>query len=256
VSTWTVGEVAALAGVSVRTLHHYDALGLVVPSSRSRSGYRRYSGSDLERLQEVLVYKQLGFGLDEIAGLLDDPGHDRRAALLRQRDLLAQQAERLAAVRALVDRTLASLDGGTTMSGTDMFDGLDPVEWNERTHGAEVRERWGDTDAYRESVRRTSQYGPDDWARMQAQTEAIEAGLAALLAEGVPAEDPRAMDLAEQHRLQIDHWFYPCSHEMHAGLGDMYVADERFTAHYDGRATGLAAYVRDAILANALRATP
>jgi DNA-binding transcriptional MerR regulator len=245
-----------MAGVSVRTLHHYDALGLVVPSSRSRTGYRRYSQRDLERLQEVLVYKQLGFGLDEIAGLLDDPGHDRRAALLRQRDLLAQQAERLAAVRALVDRTLTTLDGGTTMTGTDMFDGLDPVEWNERTYGAEVRERWGDTDAYRESTRRTSQYGPDDWAQVQAQSEAIEAGLAALLAEGVPAEDPRAMDLAEQHRLQIDRWFYPCSHEMHAGLGDMYVADERFAAHYDERAAGLAGYVRDAILANALRVAP
>jgi DNA-binding transcriptional MerR regulator len=248
-TSWTVGEVAALAGVSVRTLHHYDAVGLVVPSSRSRTGYRHYARADLERLQEVLLWRRLGFGLDEIAALLDDPRHDRRAALL------AVQAEQLAAVRALVERTLATLDGGETVSDTDMFDGLGPLEWNERTYGEEVRERWGDTDAYRESRRRTQRYTEDDWARLGAESEAVEAGLAELLAAGVPAEDAQAMDLAERHRRHIDTWFYPCSHEMHVGLGDMYVADERFTAHYDRRASGLASYVRDAILANAVRAT-
>jgi DNA-binding transcriptional MerR regulator len=255
-SSWTVGEVAALAGVSVRTLHHYDALGLVVPSSRSRAGYRRYDRHDLERLQEVLLFKRLGFGLDEVAALLADPAHDRRTALLRQRDLLAERAARLAAVRDLVERTLATLDGGDPMSETDMFDGLDPLEWNERTHGEEVRERWAETDAYRESSRRTARYSQEDWARLGAQNEALEAGLAALLVEGVSAEDPRAMDLAEAHRRHIDEWFYPCSYEMHVGLSDLYAADERFAAHYDDRAPGLAAYLRDAIVANAVRATP
>jgi DNA-binding transcriptional MerR regulator len=255
-SSWTVGELAALAGVSVRTLHHYDALGLVAPSWRSRAGHRRYGRRDLERLQEVLLWKGLGFGLDEVAALLDDPAHDRRTALLRQRDLLAEQAARLAAVRALVERTLTTLDGGAVMSERDLFDGLSPLEWNERTHGEEVRERWGDSDAYRESARRTAAYSREDWDRLGAQSEAVEAGLAALLAEGVPPEDPRAMDLAEAHRRHIDEWFYPCSYEMHVRLSDMYVADERFTAHYDDRAPGLAAYVRDAIVTNAVRATP
>jgi len=254
--SWTVGEVAALAGVSVRTLHHYDALGLVVPSSRSQAGYRRYERGDLERLQEVLLWKALGFGLDEVATLLDDPGHDRRAALLRQRDLLAQQARRLAAVRTLVERTLTTMDGAEVMSETDMFDGLSPLEWNERTHGEQVRERWGDTDAYRESTRRTAAYGREDWDRLRAQSEAIEAGMAALLGADVPPDDPRALDLAEAHRRHIDGWFYPCSYQMHVRLADMYVADERFTAHYDGRAPGLAAYLRDAIVANAVRVTP
>jgi DNA-binding transcriptional MerR regulator len=251
----TVGEVARLAGVTVRTLHHYDAVGLVRPSSRSPAGYRRYSAADLERLQEVLVWRRLGFSLDEVAAVLDDPAHDRAEALRRQRDLLEQRMRRLAAVRALVDRTLASMNGGWTMSDAELFDGLDPVEWNERTHGEEVRERWGETDAYRESSRRSAQYTAEDWRQIQAEGETVEAGLALLLADGVPADDPRAMDLAEQHRRHIDRWFYPCTHEMHVGLGDMYVADPRFAAHYDDRTPGLAAYVRDAVLANALRAT-
>jgi DNA-binding transcriptional MerR regulator len=251
-----VGEVARLAGVSVRTLHHYDAVGLLQPSSRSGAGYRRYAPSDLERLQEVLLWRRLGFGLDEVAALLDDPSHDRAAALQRQRHLLDERLRQLAAVRALVERTLASMNGGNTMSDTELFDGLDPVEWNERTHGEEVAQRWGDTDAYRESARRTGRYTASDWEQIQAESEAVEAGLAALLRAGVPAEAASAMDLAEQHRRHIDRWYYPCSHEMHAGLGDMYVADPRFAAHYEERAPGLAAYVRDAVLANALRATP
>ncbi len=253
-TTYTVGQVARLAGVSVRTLHHYDSLGLLVPSSRARSGYRRYDSDDLERLQQVLVWRRLGFSLDEVAALLDDPSHDRVASLLRQRDLIEMQITQLRAVRALLDRTLMSLNGGPTMSDSELFDGLDPLEWNERTHGEEVRARWGDTDAYRESARRTREYGAEDWARVQAESEQVEARLAALMAAGVPSDDAAAMDAAEAHRLVIDRWFYPCSHEMHAGLGDMYVADERFEAHYDQRAPGLATYLRDAILANANRA--
>ena len=250
--TFTVGQVADLAGVSVRTLHHYDTVGLVVPSSRSASGYRLYRGADLERLQQVLVWRRLGFALEQVADLLDASGLDRREALVRQRDLLDERLEQLTAVRALVERTLRTIDEGTTMGETDMFDGL--VEWNERTHGAEVRERWGGTDAYAESSRRTAGYSAADWAAMQAEAEEVEQAFAALLDAGVPAEDPRAMDAAEAHRAHLDRWFYPCSHEMHAGLADMYVADERFAAHYERRRAGLAGYVRDAVLANGLRA--
>ncbi|MHB1192153.1 MAG: TipAS antibiotic-recognition domain-containing protein [Longimicrobiales bacterium] len=117
----------------------------------------------------------------------------------------------------------------------------------------EARERWGDTEAYKESGRRTKQCKPDDWARIKAEGEAVEAGMAELLRAGEPAEGPEAMDVAEQARLHIHRWFYPCSHRMHAGLADMYVADARFTAHYEERAPGLAAYVAQAIRANAGR---
>lgn len=251
---YTVGEVAALAGVSVRTLHHYDAVGVLVPSCRSRAGYRQYTPADLERLQELLVYRQLGFTLEEVAALLENPGHDRRAALLRQRDMLRRRVDDLHRVQRLVERTLTTLEGATTMSETDMFDGLGTRERNEAEHGEEVRERWGDTDAYHESARRTARYTEQDWAAIKAESESIEVTLADLLGAGVPADDPQAMDAAEAHRAHIDRWFYPCSHEMHAGLGEMYVADGRFAAHYDQRREGLAAYLRDAILANGLRA--
>ena len=118
---------------------------------------------------------------------------------------------------------------------------------------AEARERWGDSEAYKESARRTKQYRPEDWARIKAEGEAVEAGLAALLRAGEAAGGAGAMDLAEKARLHIHRWFYPCAHAMHVALADMYTADARFTAHYDERAAGLSAFVADAIRANARR---
>jgi MerR family transcriptional regulator, thiopeptide resistance regulator len=120
----------------------------------------------------------------------------------------------------------------------------------------EARERWGHTEAYKESARRTKQYTPDDWARIKAEGEAVEAGMAELLRAGEPADGVKAMDQAEKARLYIHRWFYPCAHKMHVGLADMYLADARFTAHYEERATGLAAFVAAAIKANARRAQP
>jgi DNA-binding transcriptional MerR regulator len=251
---YSVGRVAAMAGVSVRTLHHYDETGLLVPSSRSRAGYREYTPDDLDRLQELLVYRRLGFGLAEIRALLDDPAHDRRAALLRQRRLLAEQVEQLRAVQRLVETTLTSLEGARSMSEDERFAGLGTFERNEAEFGDEVRTRWGGSDAYAESSRRTKAYTETDWAAIKAEGEAIEAAFAELLDAGTPADSDAAMDVAEQHRQHISRWFYPASHEMHAGLGEMYVADERFARHYEQRRHGLAAYVRDAVLANAVRA--
>jgi MerR family transcriptional regulator, thiopeptide resistance regulator len=123
-------------------------------------------------------------------------------------------------------------------------------------HADEARERWGDTEAYKESARRTKQYKADDWAKIKAEGEAVEAGMAELLRAGRPADGAEAMDLAEQARLHIHRWFYPCSYKMHVGLADMYLADARFTAHYEERAVGLAAFVAQAIKANARRAQP
>ena len=246
-----VGEVAALARVSVRTLHYYEQVGLVTPSRRTDAGYRLYDSPDLERLQQVLFYKELGFALEEIRTLMDDPAFDRREALLAQRKMLLEQTARLARLADLIDRTLRSMDGGIGMSKEDMFeafDGFDPAEYEE-----EVQERWGHTDAYRESARRTKAYTKQDWERFKAESEEIHLAIAALMDEGVPPGDPRAMDQVERHRLQIDRWFYPCSREMHANLGLMYVADPRFTATYEKMHEGMAQYVCDAIQANLAR---
>lgn len=117
----------------------------------------------------------------------------------------------------------------------------------------EARERWGDTDAYKESARRARQYKAADWSKIEAEVEAVEAAMAALLAAGEAPDGPKAMDLAEEARLHIHRWFYPCSHTMHVGLAEMYTADARFAAHYDDRAPGLSAFMAGAIRANAAR---
>jgi MerR family transcriptional regulator, thiopeptide resistance regulator len=250
-ATYTVGEVARMAGISIRALHHYDELGLLRPSGRSGAGYRLYASADLERLQQVLFYKELGFGLDEIREFMAAAADDRGAVLREQRDELAARALRLEAMLALIDKTLASLEGRTQMSDEELFEvfgDFDPSEYED-----EARERWGGTAAYRESARRTKGYTKDDWERFRRESDAVVEALAALMDEGVAPDDARAMDAAERHRLQTDRWFYPCPHEMHVELGRMYVADPRFAATYDKVRPGMAQYLCDAIAANAAR---
>ncbi len=123
----------------------------------------------------------------------------------------------------------------------------------ENPYAEEARERWGHTDAYKESARRTKEYGPEKMAALKAELDDIEAGFAEAMASGAPADGERAMDLAEEGRLHIDRWYYPCSTDVHANLAEMYTADARFKAHYDDRAEGLAEYVSAAIKANASR---
>lgn len=199
----------------------------------------------------MLFYKELGFDLDEIRTIMSDPGFDRREALEQQRRLIAEQRLRLTALLELLDKTIAADEGGVRMTTEELFEvfgDFDPAEYED-----EVKERWGDTEAYRESARRTSRYTKEDWARFHAEGEQQMARMLELFDAGVAPDSPEAMDVAEEARLQIDRWFYPCSREMHSALGDMYVADARFTAHYDRHRPGLAAWFRDAIHANAQR---
>ena len=247
----TVSQVARLARCTVRALHHYDELGLLSPSARSASGYRLYDDDDLARLREILLLRQLGVGLDAIAEMLRAAPAERRAALVRQRErLLAQRAQTDAVLRAL-DATLASLEGVPTMSPEQTLS--DVTQFDHAAHADEARERWGDTDAYRESARRTRTYDRATWDAIKAEHGQIVLDLAALLRAGAPADGAPAMDAAEAARRHIDRWFYPCPPAMHAQLGEMYVADPRFAAFYEQVAPGLAAYVRDAIRANAAR---
>jgi MerR family transcriptional regulator, thiopeptide resistance regulator len=247
----TVSQVARLVGITVRTLHHYDEIGLVRPTARTAAGYRLYDRADLERLQEVLFWRELGYGLEEIRAVLDDPGHDRRASLRRQLAQLRERADGLGRLIEAVESALKAEEGGDPVSEEqlfpkDLFDGFDPAE-----HEDEVRERWGDTDAYRESAARTKQYRREDWERIKDEGAAIEGDFIALLDAGTDPSAPEAAAVAEAHRQHISRWFYACSPEVHRGLAEMYVADERFTAYYEQRREGLARFVHDAILANA-----
>jgi DNA-binding transcriptional MerR regulator len=223
VESYSVGDVAALTGVTVRTLHHYDGIGLLVPSHRSASGYRRYDRDDLERLQRILANRAL-----------------------------SGQADRLCQQLTAIEKTLEAHEMGIRLTPREMFEVFgddDPTR-----HAAEAEERWGDADAYRESQRRTSGYGKEDWLRLKAQGAEVERRLCDAMRQGLPPTSEAAMDAAEAHRRHIDEAFYPCSHAMHRGLADMYLADPRFAAHYDDQAPGLAQYVHDAVHANADRA--
>jgi DNA-binding transcriptional MerR regulator len=247
---WTVSRVAKLAGVSVRTLHHYDELGLVKPSGRSDGGYRLYAKGDFARLEQVLFFRELGFALDQIAKLLDAPSFDRKGALLMQRRLLIERAARTEALVGAVNRALDALEKGRTMPKEEMFEvlGSEPD-----THAAEAEQRWGGTESFREAARRTKKYTKTDWLRIRTEAETIERELALLASTGHEPGDPEVVAVAEKHRMHLDRTYYPCPHEMHRALGEMYVADPRFAEHYERVRPGLAQFLRDAIIANAAR---
>ena len=183
-----VGQVAAAAGVSVRTLHHWDAVGLLVPSGRTAAGYRTYAPGDLERLRQVLTYRELGFSLEDVRRLLDDPGVDALDHLRRQQSLLADRIARLQSVAALVARAVEARSMGIELDPHELrevFGDEDPTQ-----HAEEARERWGDTDAYAQSHARTSSYSKQDWLEVQAEGEDVERRFAEALAAGLPADDP------------------------------------------------------------------
>lgn len=248
---WTVSEAAALAHVTVRTLHHYDEIGLLRPAERSEGGYRLYGGPELERLHQILLWKELGFELDAIGRMLDAPALDRASALRAQRELLADEVRRMEAVARAVDRALESMERGETMDAEAMFQGFG--EFDHLEVAQEAEERWGDTPAYGESMRRMKKYSRDDWERIKTESDALEAEMATLLEAGANPSGDEAVDVAERARLHVDRWFYPCSHRMHVGLADMYESDPRFRAHYEERAEGLCDFFVAAIRANAER---
>lgn len=237
---YTVGEVAALARVTVRTLHHYHDVGLVRPSARSDAGYRLYDADDLARLQHVLAYRRLGFPLARIQEILSDPDWDEVAGLREQRTLLAERAAALEHLLAAVDRALEALLMDISLTPEERFEVFG--DFDPDAYADEAEQRWGGTDAYTESRRRASRYTKDDWLAIKAEGEAAARALADLLAAGVPADDERAIAAADLHRRQIDRWFYPCPRAMHASLLEMQVGDPRFRAWWDAYADGLVDY--------------
>ncbi|MFF7720262.1 MerR family transcriptional regulator [Streptomyces luteogriseus] len=250
---YSVGQVAGFAGVTVRTLHHYDDINLLVPSERSHAGHRRYSDADLDRLQQILFYRELGFPLEEVAALLDDPDADPRAHLRRQHDLLTARIEKLRKMAAAVEHAMEARTMGLNLTPEEKFEvfgGKDPEQYAE-----EVEERWGDTDEYADSQRRTASYTKEDWKRIQAEAADWGERYGALMSAGEPPTGEAAMTLAEEHRQHIRTWFYECTYDIHRCLGEMYVSDERFKAFYDALRPGLAEHLRDAIAANAARHT-
>ncbi|MEU5562156.1 MerR family transcriptional regulator [Micromonospora musae] len=241
---------AKLAGVTVRTLHHYDEIGLLSPGGRSSTGYRRYDDADLERLQLVRYYRELGFPLDQIAGILDDPAADPAAHLRRQHELLSVRIKRLQEMVTAIEFALEARKMNIRLTPEERFEVFG--DFDPEAHAEEAEQRWGGSEAYAESNRRVSRYGKDDWLRIKRENEEWGRRIVAVMSSGAPADGPEAMELAEEHRQIIGRWFYECSYEIHTGLADLYLADERFTAHYESIVPGLTAYLSEAIHANAI----
>lgn len=253
--TYTVGAVARLAGVSVRTLHHYDQIGLLSPGARSAAGYRLYSLAELKRLQQILYYRELGFPLEEIAVIMAAPGEDAAGHLRRQHRLLREQISRRHELLAAIEKEMEALKMGISLSPQEQFEifGTDKVsgEWAD-----EAQRRWGDTEAWKQSQRRTASYTKQDWIEISAEAASINQDFVTAMQAGVPPTSPQAMDAAERHRQHISQRFYDCDHNAHRCLAEMYIADERFTKTYEDLAPGLAQYIHNAILANNTRPTP
>jgi MerR family transcriptional regulator, thiopeptide resistance regulator len=244
---FTVGDLARLTGVTVRALHHYDEIGLVRPSQRTQAGYRLYDDADVVRLQQVLVLRELGLPLHEIAGVID-AGSIRNELLRRHREALLERRARIDAMIASLDTTLGHLEEDRPMKPEDlkqMFDGFDHSQ-----HEDEAKERWGDTEAWKESARRTSSYSKEQWQQLKDEWAVIYQQMAELMRAGVAVTEPAVQALVERHRMHIDRWFYPCSKDMHKNLGAMYIADPRFTANIDKVADGFTQYLADAIAAS------
>ncbi|MFC0597688.1 MerR family transcriptional regulator [Streptomyces palmae] len=249
---YSVGQVAGFAGVTVRTLHHYDEVGLLHPSSRSHAGHRRYDDADLDRLQQILYYRELGFPLDQVAVLLDGPATDPREHLRRQHELLTARIAELTRMAAAVERAMEARKMGINLTPEEKFEVFgdrDPEEY-----AAESERRWGGTHSYQESQRRIAGYGKEDWRRMRDEITAWGARYRALMEAGGAPGSEAAMELAEAHRQHISRWFFDCHRKIHEGLAEMYVTDPRFRAYYQSIHPGLPEHLREAIRANAGRA--
>ena len=228
----TVKEVSRITGVTVRTLHHYDAVGLLKPAKVTQAGYRLYDEATLERLQSILLFRELQFPLSEIKEILDSPQFDREEAIAQQIHLLEMQRER---INRLIDLAKKMQRGENTMA----FDAFDTNELEQ--YKAEAKERWGNTAAWKESQEK------DPGAMADAS-----AGLMALLAEfgelrTLDPSDARTEEKVRELQSYITAHFYTCTDDILYGLGQMYVADERFKNNIDKHGDGTAAFISKAI---------
>lgn len=248
---WSIQDIARLAGTTSRTLRHYDDVGLVKPSRIGDNGYRYYDADALVRLQRVLLLRELGLGIPTIAGVLEGQ-RDDTVALRTHLEWLSQEQERLARLRASVERTIEQLEGGETPMAEKMFDGFDHTQYKD-----EVEQRWG-KDAYATSDawwRSKSQSEKDDF--MIAAAELIEAWKEVASSGAAPDSDAAQAVAQRQYEWLGGIPGTPTgaaggpSREYFVGLGEMYVADDRFAKNYGG--TEGAAFVRDAMVAYAER---
>ncbi len=244
--TYTVSQVARLSGVSVRTLHHYDEIGLLKPAVTGSNGYRYYGQDELLRLQQILFHRELGFPLAEIGQVLDAPGFDRAEALRRHRGRLEAESRRYRRLVRTIDRTLAALEGASTMDDEDMYKGFSPEKQAE--HESWLVDRYGEDMRGRIEASRAKMkgWGKADYQRLQSEAEAVEGALAKAMADGLPADSAAVQALVRrQHDMVAAFWAEPPRRESFCGLAQLYQEHPEFRARYDGRAPGLTDYLAE-----------
>ncbi|MEU3555218.1 MerR family transcriptional regulator [Streptomyces fragilis] len=253
--SYSVGQVAAFAGVTVRTLHHYDKAGLLSPGERSHAGYRLYGEGDLVRLQQILFYRELGFPLDEIATILEDPQANALERLRERQRQLGEEIARLQRLAEVAERAMEVQATGVSLTPEERFEVFGEVAFD-LSYATEAELRWARSEGRREAMARAAAHTKEDWRRLMGEAAAWRAELLAAFDEGCPSDGERAMDLAEEHRLHIARWFTACPPDMHRRIADDFVADPRAFALVvppSQQRPGLAAYARKAVHANAAR---
>ena len=247
--SWSIAQVARMSKVTSRTLRHYDEIGLLPPAHIGGNGYRYYGRDELLRLQEILLLRDLGLGLGQIAEILD--GERDAVAALRQhhRQLLAER-DRLARLAGTVAKTIKELEGGEPMNPEELFEGFDPAR--QARYEEELVDRYGpDTREHIEaSKRRMRNWTPQEAQAAKDGWTASLRGLLALKDAGVPVDDPRVLDAIDAHHTWLNLFWTP-NRASYTGLGQLYADDPRFRDQIDAEGPGLTAYLRDAMAAYA-----
>lgn len=232
-----IKEFAKFTGVSVRTLHYYDEIGLLVPAYVDKyTGYRYYNQQSLLRMQEILFYRELDFSLKTIREILTSPNYDRQKALTEQKNLLTLKKERL-------ERLIYSIDNA--MKGENIMTAFDNSEFEK--YKAEAKEKWGKTDAYKEHTEKTKEYSKEKWNQLSQEMNDIFVEFAVCMQSNQEPNSPQAQALVKRLQDHITENYYLCTNEILAGLGQMYVADERFKNNIDKHANGTAEFACKAI---------
>ena len=236
----TVHELAKLADISVRTLHHYDSIGLLPPSRVTNAGYRLYDETSIQRLKQILFFRELDFPLKEIKQILDHPSFDKTQALKAQRELLLLKRQRLDCLISTIDQTLK---GELTMNFNAFS--MQEIKNAKEKYASEVRERWGNTTAYAEAAAKTNNRQLSDWEQITAETNAIFQAFADNM--DFSPSSLEVQKLVAQWQEHITQNYYNCTDEILAGLGELYIEDKRFTENIDKCREGLAAFISEAI---------
>ncbi len=232
-----IKEFAEITGVSVRTLHYYDEIGLLKPACVDEfTGYRYYDESSLLRMQEILFYRELDFSLKSISEILASPDYDKNKALKEQKNLLTLKKERL-------ERLISAIDGA--VKGENVMKAFDNNEFEK--YKAEAKKKWGNTDAYKEHTEKTKNYSADKWNNLAEEMNDILAEFAVCMKNGREPDSDEVQSLVKALQNHITENYYLCTNEILAGLGQMYTADERFKNNIDKNADGTAQFISEAV---------